>query len=127
MNKDTKYYGVDISKDVFDVMDEKGVHSQFKNNCSGFKKYLKLLDSHCVMEATGYYHYKLACFLLENANKKFLETDLPAVGRLSPRGGVIGNPASGRQACRRQARGKAVEELFRLNCSESFLVVFSCQ
>ncbi len=78
MNKDTKYYGVDISKDVFDVMDEKGVHSQFKNNYSGFKKYLKLLDthSHCVMEATGYYHYKLAYFLLENSIKVSVENPL---------------------------------------------------
>ena len=24
MNKDTNYYGIDISKDVFDVMDQKG-------------------------------------------------------------------------------------------------------
>ncbi|MEE9361726.1 MAG: hypothetical protein V3U92_03935, partial [Cellulophaga sp.] len=42
----TLFYGIDISKDVFDVMDEKGIHYQFKNNYSGFKKYLKLLDNH---------------------------------------------------------------------------------
>ncbi|MFT5253172.1 MAG: transposase [Flavobacteriales bacterium] len=68
MNKDTNYYGIDISKDVFDVMDEKGVHHQFKNNHLGYRKFLKYLDnnSHCVMEATGYYHYKLAYYLLEN-------------------------------------------------------------
>lgn len=78
MNKDTLFYGIDISKDVFDVMDVKGVHSQFKNNYSGFKKYLKLLnnDSHCVMEATGYYHYKLAYFLLENNIKVSVENPL---------------------------------------------------
>ncbi|MFT4661974.1 MAG: transposase [Patiriisocius sp.] len=68
MKKDTNYYGIDISKDVFDVMDEKSVHNQFKNNHSGYKKFLKYLDkhSHCVMEATVYYHYKLAYYLLEN-------------------------------------------------------------
>ena len=78
MNEDTKYYGIDISKDVFDVMDEKGVHYQFKNNHKGFKKYLKILDaqSHCVMEATGYYHYKLAYFLLENSIKVSVENPL---------------------------------------------------
>ena len=78
MNKDTIYYGIDISKDVFDVMDEKGVHYQFKNNHTGFKKYLKILDtqSHCVMEATGYYHYKLAYFLLENSIKVSVENPL---------------------------------------------------
>ena len=78
MNKDTLFYGIDISKDVFDVMDAKGVHSEFENNYSGFKKYLKLLNnhSHCVMEATGYYHYKLAYFLLENNIKVSVENPL---------------------------------------------------
>ena len=68
MNKDTNYYGIDISKDVFDVMDQKGVHYQFKNTQKGFKEFLEILTkkSHCVMEATGYYHYQLAYFLLEN-------------------------------------------------------------
>lgn len=68
MNKDTNYYGIDISKDVFDVMDQKGVHYQFKNSQKGFVELLKILTkkSHCVMEATGYYHYQLAYFLLEN-------------------------------------------------------------
>jgi transposase len=47
---------------VFDVTDSDGNYYQFKNNPSGFKKFVKLLDidSHCVMEATGYYHYQLA-------------------------------------------------------------------
>ena len=68
MNKDKEYLGIDISKDVFDVCDNKGDYYQFKNNISGFKKLLKLLDinSVCVMEATGYYHVRLAYFLLEN-------------------------------------------------------------
>ena len=68
MNKDKEYLRIDISKDVFDVCDNKGDYYQFKNNISGFKKLLKLLDinSVCVMEATGYYHVRLAYFLLEN-------------------------------------------------------------
>ena len=78
MNKDTKYFGIDISKDVFDVMDENNVHHQFKNTSSGFKQFSKLLDesSHCVMEATGYYHYKLAYFLLENEIRVSVENPL---------------------------------------------------
>ena len=68
MNKDIKYLGIDISKDVFDVCDTSANYYQFTNNISGFKKLLKLLDtdSICVLEATGYYHIGLAYFLLEN-------------------------------------------------------------
>jgi len=68
MNKGKEYFGIDISKDVFDICDTKGNFHQFKNGISGFKKLLKLLDSDsvCVMEATGYYHVRLAYFLLEN-------------------------------------------------------------
>ncbi len=78
MSKDTNYYGIDISKDVFDVMDEKAVHHQFKNDYSGFKKFFKLLNekSHCVMEATGYYHYKLAYYLLEKEVRVSVENPL---------------------------------------------------
>ncbi|WP_442903876.1 IS110 family transposase, partial [Gilvimarinus sp. 1_MG-2023] len=45
---------------------------------SGFKKFEKLLDlrSHCVMEATGYYHYQLAYFLLESGIKLSVENPL---------------------------------------------------
>ena len=62
MNKDSIYFGIDISKSVFDVTDSNGNYYQFKNSISGFKKFTKLLcdNSHCVMEATGYYHYRLA-------------------------------------------------------------------
>ncbi len=78
MNKDMKYFGIDISKDVFDVTDSKGNHHQFENHHKGFKKFVKLLDdsSHCVMEATGYYHYQLAYFLLENNIKVSVENPL---------------------------------------------------
>ena len=67
MNKDIKYFGIDISHLVFDVTDSDGNYYQFKNNVTGFKKFIRLLNdkSHCVMEATGYYHYQLAYYLLE--------------------------------------------------------------
>jgi transposase len=68
MNKVKTIFGIDISKNTFDVMDCSGKHNQFENNQIGFVKFLKLLDSdsHCVMEATGYYHYQLAHYLVEN-------------------------------------------------------------
>ena len=71
MNKDIKYFGIDISKDVFDVCDNNQSYYQFKNSISGFKKLLKLLESNtvCVMEATGYYHIRLSYFLLEYGYK----------------------------------------------------------
>lgn len=78
MNKDIKYFGIDISHLVFDVTDSDGAYYQFKNNSSGFKKFTKLLDqnSHCVMEATGYYHYQLAYYLLESGIKTSVENPL---------------------------------------------------
>tara|TARA_R110000868_G_scaffold280208_2_gene540269 strand:- start:457 stop:1425 length:969 start_codon:yes stop_codon:yes gene_type:complete len=65
MNKYKKIYGVDISKDSFDVVDNEGNHDQYGNEAKGFLKFKKLLDadSLVVMEATGYYHYSLAQFL----------------------------------------------------------------
>ena len=78
MNKDIKYFGLDISHLVFDVTDSDGNYYQFKNNGLGFKKFAKLLNpkSHCVMEATGYYHYQLAYYLLENGIKVSVENPL---------------------------------------------------
>lgn len=78
MTKVTNYFGIDISKDVFDVMDINSIHYQFTNNHKGFKSFLKHLNesSHCVMEATGYYHSKLAYFLLENNIKVSVENPL---------------------------------------------------
>lgn len=65
MNKDTEIYGVDISKDIFDVFSIKTGHTQIKNNEKGFTTFLKSLpkSSLVVMEATGYYHYRLAQYL----------------------------------------------------------------
>ncbi|GAA3793241.1 IS110 family transposase [Corallibacter vietnamensis] len=78
MNKDIKYFGIDISYLVFDVTDSDGNYYQFKNNEFGFKKFTKLLNenSHCVMEATGYYHYQLAYHLLESGIKVSVENPL---------------------------------------------------
>ena len=78
MNKDIKYFGIDISHLVFDFTDSDGNYYQFKNNLSGFKKFVKLIEStsHCVMEATGYYHYQLAYYLLESGIKVSVENPL---------------------------------------------------
>ena len=78
MNKDIKYFGIDISHLVFDVTDSDGNYHQFKNNVTGFKKFIKHLDraSHCVMEATGYYHYQLAYYLQESSIKISVENPL---------------------------------------------------
>ena len=67
MNKYNEIFGVDISKDVFDVYGSKSGHNQFKNAASGFMFFLKNLPkkSLVVMEATGYYHYSLAQFLFK--------------------------------------------------------------
>ncbi|TRO66826.1 IS110 family transposase [Christiangramia sabulilitoris] len=60
-----QFYGVDISKSSFDVVDQNAKHDQFSNDVRGFKKFLKTIrkDSLVVMEATGYYHYRLAQYL----------------------------------------------------------------
>lgn len=65
MYKYTEIFGVDISKDVFDVMNSKGTYYQFSNNVAGFKEFAKRLTKQTliVMEATGYYHYCLAQYL----------------------------------------------------------------
>ncbi|RSK41340.1 IS110 family RNA-guided transposase [Mangrovimonas spongiae] len=65
MDKDRKIYGIDISKSVFDVYSESGGHIQFSNIVKGFRLFVKSLPRTAlvVMEATGYYHYRLAQFL----------------------------------------------------------------
>lgn len=62
MNKFTKFFGIDISKEVFDVSLPDGGHVQFPNDSEGHQQLCDLLDehSHCVMEATGSYHQQLA-------------------------------------------------------------------
>ncbi len=65
MNKYKETFGVDISKAVFDVHGSVVGHNQYKNDPSGFKKFLGDLPkgSLVVMEATSYYYYRLAQFL----------------------------------------------------------------
>ena len=67
MNKSTLFFGIDISKDRFDVYGKALGHKSYPNTRSGFKSFEKVLgvNSHCVMEATGCYHHKLAMFLYE--------------------------------------------------------------
>jgi transposase len=71
MNKVTSFFGIDISKSVFDVIGPNDNHYIFENSTKGFRKFIKLLDEHsvCVMEATGCYHLQLAYFLVENQLK----------------------------------------------------------
>lgn len=68
MNKNTEIFGIDISKDVFDVYSSKSGHQRFNNDEKGFKSFQKTVskDALVVMEATGYYHYRLAQFLYKN-------------------------------------------------------------
>lgn len=65
MNKYKETFGVDISKDVFDVHGSKSGHNQYKNDESGFIAFAKAIPINAIvaMEATGYYHYRLAQFL----------------------------------------------------------------
>ncbi|WP_179005727.1 IS110 family transposase [Winogradskyella forsetii] len=91
MNKYKETFGVDISKAVFDVQGSKCGPHQFSNSPNGFRSFLKLLpdDSLVVMEATGYYHYRLSQFLCKNeiavsvvnplSVKRFIEMKLSRV------------------------------------------------
>ena len=65
MNKNKQFLGIDISKDVFDVVDYTDNHYQFRNDHTGFKQFGKILTehSHCVMEVTGSYYQNLATWL----------------------------------------------------------------
>lgn len=73
MSSTTKYIGIDISKDYFDVAieNENGNYSsyQFSNDSKGFSKMKKLLptESWCVMEASGPYYLRLASFLQDHS------------------------------------------------------------
>lgn len=71
MNKDNEIFGIDISKDVFDIYNATAGHCQLKNATTGFKQLLKVLPKNAlvVMEATGYYHTPLAQFLSKKGIK----------------------------------------------------------
>lgn len=78
MNEITNYFGIDISKDVFDVVDSCGNHFQFSNCKEGFDDFLGILDiySHCVMESTAFYHVQLANALFQAGIKVSVENPL---------------------------------------------------
>ncbi|GAA4105824.1 IS110 family transposase [Mucilaginibacter panaciglaebae] len=68
MQTQTHYTGIDISKSFFDVaLFQAGryTYNKFSNNIDGFKALLKELPvgSWVVMEASGPYYLRLACFL----------------------------------------------------------------
>ena len=60
-------FGIDISKDLFDVYNTDLGHNQFENTDKGIRSFIKDLPQNavCVMEATGNYHNKLALGLFE--------------------------------------------------------------
>ena len=68
MNKNTTYFGIDVSKDTFDVWSNESGHLTFSNDARGFKKFIKLIpiEGWCVMEYTGSYYHQLAFFLYDN-------------------------------------------------------------
>jgi transposase len=78
MNKVKEFIGIDVSKDVLDVYCPSKGHLQFNNSDSGFKTLLKVIpvNSHCVMEATGYYHIRLAYFLFKQGRAVSVENPL---------------------------------------------------
>lgn len=71
MTKVTTFAGIDISKLSFDVCisseGDKDEQRQFSYDKEGMEALLQWLPagSHCVMEATGVYHQRLACCLSE--------------------------------------------------------------
>ncbi len=69
MNKNKQFLGIDVSKDVFDVVDHTDNHYQFKNDPSGFREFGKIFTehSHCVMEVTGSYYQNLVTLLFSKS------------------------------------------------------------
>jgi len=65
MSEYTEYFGIDISKQTFDVVNKAGKHFQYENTSKGFFKFKKTIktNSVCVMEVTGIYHLPLAKYL----------------------------------------------------------------
>lgn len=68
MQSETNYTGIDISKSFFDVAVPNGLqycYYKFSNDETGFRALLKALplQAHVVMEASGPYYLRLACFL----------------------------------------------------------------
>ena len=74
----SKFIGIDISKQTFDVCFFDGEHQKFDNNLKGFKKLLRKLvaDNKIVMEASGPYYVKLASFLHQEKISVFVVNPL---------------------------------------------------
>lgn len=74
----SKFIGIDISKQTFDVCFFDGEHQKFDNNLKGFKKLLRKLntDNKVVMEASGPYYVKLASFLYHESISVFVVNPL---------------------------------------------------
>lgn len=69
MECNRNYIGIDISKETFDVaIGVQYRHYKFTNDLKGFRGLLALLDTTAwvVMEASGPYYMRLACFLTEH-------------------------------------------------------------
>lgn len=73
-----KTIGIDISKLTFDVFSEEFGHEQFSNDKAGFKAFKKKVnkEDHCIMEATGCYHFLLANYLYDFGCKVSVENPL---------------------------------------------------
>lgn len=70
MTKVEQFSGIDISKNSFDVcieLDGQFKSKKFDYTPEGMNRCAEFLPSgtHCIMEATGTYHCRLACFLYE--------------------------------------------------------------
>lgn len=66
--------GIDVSKSTFDcdwLLEGKAIHEAFDYSEEGIKRLLSLIpiDAHCVMEATGVYHTRLALKLHESGRQ----------------------------------------------------------
>jgi transposase len=68
----TTFIGIDISKDTFDAATNQQ-HRKWNNTAQGITAFIESLaktdDPHVVMEATGYYFYRLALALVEASVK----------------------------------------------------------
>lgn len=74
MQTQTNYTGIDISKSFFDVAIPNGEqynYYKFNNDASGFESLLKVLcaGNQVLMEASGPYYLRLACYLNANGIK----------------------------------------------------------
>ncbi len=71
MGKYTNYFGIDVSKNTFDIWSDKTGHKIFENNSRGFKVFKRLIKENdiCVLEYTGSYYQNLALFLFQKGIK----------------------------------------------------------